>query len=137
MAEETVRELKLRGFNIELLSVEGVPHDQVPNYMNASDVMLFPSLQEGSPNAIKEAMACNLPIVSTDVVDVQDHFQDESGHKIVDRNPQNMADGVAELLSQSNRTNGRKLIAHLRIENVAETLIRFYEKLISGNQPRK
>ena len=137
IAVETVQELKRRRFNIELLSVEGIPHDQVPNYMNASDAMLFPSLQEGSPNVIKEAMACNLPIVSTDVGDVRDHFHDEPGHKIVDRNPQDMADGIAELLSQGNKTNGRKLIKHLKIENVAETLIRFYEELISEKQSRK
>ena len=137
IALETVRELKRRAFSIELLCVEGVPHDQVPNYMNAADVMLFPSLQEGSPNAIKEAMACNLPIVSTDVGDVRDHFQAEPGHKVVDRDIQALAAGIAEILSQRKRTNGRKLIEHLKIENVAEKLIRFYEKLISEKQPRR
>lgn len=43
-----------------------VPHSQLPVYLNASDVFVLPTLREGCCNAIVEAMACGLPIISSD-----------------------------------------------------------------------
>lgn len=44
-----------------------VPHDQIPIYLNASDVFVLPTLHEGCCNAVIEAMACGLPIISSDL----------------------------------------------------------------------
>ena len=43
-----------------------VPHDEIPDYMNCADIFVLPTLHEGCCNAIIEAMACGLPIVSSD-----------------------------------------------------------------------
>ncbi len=56
--------------NARLRVCHGVPHDRVPVWMNAADVLLLTSAAEGSPNVVKEAMACNLPVVTTRVGDV-------------------------------------------------------------------
>src|SRR5262249_51226345 len=56
----------------EIVVAWGVSYDQIPIYMNACDALLFVSMYEGSPNVIKEALACNLPIVSVDVGDVRE-----------------------------------------------------------------
>src|SRR5262249_55435467 len=70
LAEAAVRSLQESGIEVELLPIYGVPHDQIPIYMNACNALVLTSNQEASPCVIKEAMACNLPIVSTDVGDV-------------------------------------------------------------------
>lgn len=57
--------------NLHLVPVFDKPHSQVVDYMCAADVLIMTSLNEGSPNVIKEAMACNCPIVVTDVGDVR------------------------------------------------------------------
>jgi teichuronic acid biosynthesis glycosyltransferase TuaC len=48
----------------ELHHLRGIEYEQVPIWLNASDVLLVTSHHEGSPTIVKEALACNLPIVS-------------------------------------------------------------------------
>src|SRR5205823_3231175 len=67
------------GFNVEMHDLRGVPHGQVPIWLNASDAVLLTSLHEGSPNIIKEALACNVPVVSVDVGDVRERIQGIDG----------------------------------------------------------
>ena len=56
----------------QLIKLNYAEHSNIPNYMNAADVLLMTSFHEGAPVIIKEALACNLPIVSTDVGDVKE-----------------------------------------------------------------
>src|SRR5260370_21966244 len=53
-----------RSLPAELVLGWAVPHERIPYYMNACDALVFTSRQEGSPNVVKEALACNLPLVS-------------------------------------------------------------------------
>ncbi len=53
-----------------VVRAESVTHDQLPVWMNAADVLVLPTLAEGCCNAIAEAIACGLPIVSSNIEDV-------------------------------------------------------------------
>lgn len=48
-----------------ILFCQSVPHEKIPFYLNASDVFVLPTLNEGCCNAIVEAMSCGLPIISS------------------------------------------------------------------------
>jgi len=53
--------------DLEVRTIDDVPYEEMPYYMNASDVLLVTSTRESGPLVVKEAAACTVPIVSTDV----------------------------------------------------------------------
>ena len=129
ISQRTIEILKESRRDIDLLCVSGIPQDQIPYYMNAADVMILPSLIEGSPNVVKEAMACNLPLVSTDVGDVKEIAGGIDSCRIVDRDPHQFACAVQEIVDIGKRTNGREAIEYLRIEMIAKELTNYYRYL--------
>lgn len=123
--------------NIELHALQNIPHQDIPKYMNASDVVILTSLWEGSPNVIKEAMACNRPVVATAVGDIAWLFGDEPGHFLTSfdyedvSNKLNMALEFAEKVGQ---TNGRKRIIELGLdsESVAKRIAQVYQEILKS-----
>ena len=110
--------------------VQGVPHQDIPLYMNASDALVLASQYEGSPNVVKEALACNLSVVATDVGDVREVLTGILGCKIVHRNPKSIAKGIQAVLNAELPCNGREVIQHLQKERVAERIVHFYNTII-------
>src|SRR5579862_4595890 len=85
LAAEAVRAAWSRsGKPVELKILSGVPHDQVPIWINACNVALLTSVAEGSPNILKEALASDTPVISTDVGDARERLRDIEGCEIVD-----------------------------------------------------
>ena len=71
---------------IEIIEMKGLSRAECVMRMNACDLFALPSHSEGSPQALKEAMAVNCPCLATDIADVRELFGDEPGHWIL-RNP--------------------------------------------------
>jgi teichuronic acid biosynthesis glycosyltransferase TuaC len=122
--------------NVELVCPYPVRHNDVPVYLNEADVLIFPSFMEGSPNVIKEAMACNCPIVSTDVGDVKWVIGDTKGCYITSFDAKDCAEKIklAINFSQTNgRTNGRQRIIDLGldVDTVAKRIIAVYNLMKS------
>ncbi len=111
--------------------VSKVPHQTVPLYMNAADVLILCSDTEGSPVVIKEAMACNLPIVSTAVGDVPAVIQGVEGCYLADQTPEDLADKLDLALTYARRTSGRQAIQHLQTRGEARTILGLYERVLA------
>ena len=117
---------------IEILHARGVPRERMPLYLNAADVLVLASIFEGSPNAVKEAMAVNLPVVAVDVGDVRELIGQTEGCFIVPREVKPMAGKILEVCRRAARTRGREDIAHLAIEKVAERVVAVYARVAGG-----
>ena len=107
------------------------PHDDVVRYMCAADALLLTSVSEGSPNVIKEAMACNCPIVSTDVGDVRWITENVAGTYVADYDdPETISICIHKALVFNKRTKGRDEIVRkgLSSECVADKIIELYYK---------
>lgn len=120
--------------NIELHVLNETPNDQMPFYFNTADVVLLTSLWEGSPNVIKEAMACNCPIVSTEVGDVGWLFEDLAGHYKASYDTNNVAEKIHKALEYSRekkKTQGRQRIIDLELdsESISKRLLDVYDKV--------
>ena len=119
--------------NVELNTVSNVDQNIIPYYMNAADILLLTSLWEGSPNVIKEAMACNCPIVSADVGDVKEVIGKSDGCYICSYNPGDVADKIKRALDFGKRTDGREKIKHLDEKIIAEKIIQLYTEILNDN----
>ena len=112
--------------DLELLMARGLPQEQMPFYMNAADVLVMASISEGSPNAVKEAMATNLPVITVDVGDTAELIGTTAGCHIVPRDPAAMAEKIVEVCRRGARTNGREWIRKLSMEVVAQQILEVY-----------
>ena len=115
--------------DVELVVATRQPHERIPWYMNACDVLALASDHEGSPVVIKEAMACNLPIVSVDVGDVAEVIGDTEGCYLCRRDPADMARKLGLALNRDQRTTGRSIIQRLSLESTLEGVLHIYEAL--------
>ncbi|WP_123539029.1 glycosyltransferase family 4 protein [Halosimplex salinum] len=114
---------------VELHAVSGVPHERVPTYMNAADAMLLPSEREGSPNAVKEALSCNLPVVATPVGDVPDLLDGADCSHVSDTD-EGLADALASVLTSTEAPNGRERAREFGLERMGEGLLGVYDRAL-------
>jgi teichuronic acid biosynthesis glycosyltransferase TuaC len=133
LAQAAIERLRERGLNAELVVANGLPHDTVVLYMNASNALLLSSVAEGSPNVVKEAMACNIPVVATNVGDVAKVIGRTEGCSVCDHNAESLAEGLEKALRHSKPTTGREDIQHLGSAVVAQQVINVYKKVLGKN----
>lgn len=111
-ANEIVNKL---GEDFKLLKMSNISYDLVPYYINASFALLITSEMEGSPNIVREAIACNVPIISTDVGDVKEYIKEIKNSIIISNN---ITDAVNNIIINIDLLN-------IRID----TRTLFYEKI--------
>ncbi len=114
LARKSFEKLQRTFPNVEFLTPYGISPKEVVNYLNASDVLLFTSFWEGSPNLIKESQACNLPIISTDVGDVKEILSDTNNCFIVPFDENIIYDKLSVIYYNRTRTNGRQKVQHFK-----------------------
>jgi teichuronic acid biosynthesis glycosyltransferase TuaC len=106
-----------------------VPPEKVPLLMSGADCLLVTSHSEGSPNIVKEALACALPVVSVDVGDVRERLEGVRPSRIVSRDPDEVTQAVLEILEEPVRSNGPMVARAVSDERIAEQLIALYRSV--------
>lgn len=120
------------GLNAEFHYLSGVPYNEVPIWLNASDVLLLTSLHEGSPTVVKEALACRLPIVSVDVGDVRERIQGISECHIALADPLDLAKKLLKVHFLGHRIQGQIDVKELSLQHTAFLLKESYEQIVKS-----
>lgn len=131
LAQDAVAQLD--DSNVELLELKGYSREEVTLLMCAADAFLMTSFTEGSPQVIKEAMACGCPIVSVDVGDVKERVEGVEGCYVArTREPNELTELLLKAMSFADKTKGRERIFSDGLENgiVARKLMEVYDKAL-------
>jgi teichuronic acid biosynthesis glycosyltransferase TuaC len=117
----------------QLKLVQGVPHAELLWYYNAADLLLLTSYHEGSNNSIKEALACNLPVVSVNVGDARERLENIEPSAVVDNfDAAQLATAMHNILVEPKRSNGQQTVHEVELPNIAERIIAFYKEVRSN-----
>lgn len=124
--------------DVRLHTIFDMPHNRINVYLRASDLLLLTSLHEGSPNVIKEAMACDLPIVSTNVGDVRENINELPGCHITGFSVAEVAEALAKALIYNGSTGGRHRLQSLGLdaETISDSIFDVY-KIVTGKFPTR
>ncbi len=134
---EFMEAVSLLDFPVHAVTAGEIHPREMPLYMNAADVVVQASRFEGSPMVVKEAMACDRPLVSTDVGDVRELCAGVRGCFICSRDPEDMAEKIAEATRFDGREPGgraRILERELTVQAVAERYIAVYQQIADSSR---
>lgn len=131
LARAAVEEIDARGVRAQLHQLSDVPHALVPVWLNASDAVVLTSRHEGSANIIKEALACDVPVVSVDVGDARERLQGLAGCHIAEPLPEDIAAKLLLVHAGPGRVDGRAAMTELTLERVALRIKDFYEDVLA------
>lgn len=129
LAQAAVESARIVLPKLRLEVVRGVTPNRIPLLMNAADCLLLTSFSEGSPNVVKEALMCNLPVVATAVGDVPERLGGVMPSYVCEPSPLALSAALTECLSQPSRSNGRKLSGSLDARLIADSLLSLYMEL--------
>ena len=114
--------------DVKLKILHGTPHEQVPLFVNACNAVLVTSTHEGWPNIVKEALACNVPFVSTDVSDLNRIAASEASCHVAEPRPEALADCLVATLRFPRPRNLRRHVRSMDVRSVARQLVDLYEQ---------
>ncbi|MBP9159473.1 MAG: glycosyltransferase [Flavobacteriales bacterium] len=110
IAQQVEHKLQAEGVSMELELLQGgITQEEMPVLLSAADALLMCSNSEGSPTMVKEAMACDLPVVTNDVGDVKDRLAGVSPGAVVSQDPTELSKALRSVLLEARRSNGRAM----------------------------
>jgi len=127
-----IKDFRQRHKNIILLP--SVYNEKMPKIYNVADVLVMASYFEGWSMTMGEALACGIPVVTTNVGDAEEIIKNgENGYVVNTRYPQDFAEKslIAIKNSDSMRASARKSILPYSLENMASQIERVYKDLLS------
>lgn len=135
LARKSVDVLSRSVPDVTLRKICNVSPDEVRWMLNAADCLLVTSLHEGSPNIVKEAMACDLPVVSVPCGDVSERLEGTHPGEVCPYDAVSLADAIKDVFKAGCRSNGlEQLVAQgLSATAVAERLSKLYSSVQQGD----
>jgi glycosyltransferase involved in cell wall biosynthesis len=132
LARQAVERASRAGEPVDLLTMHDAPQVRLADTMRACDLLILTSAHEGSPNVVKEAMACNLPVVSVDVGDVRTRLEETQAGLVVDEaTPEALAAAIVTTLQRGRTDDGRRLVQELGLETVARRIRAIYDQTVA------
>lgn len=135
LAKEAISLVKKKISNVKLHIVNNVSYEDVPLHVNACNLILLTSKSEGWPNAIKEALACNIPFVSTDVSDLSYIAEREKCCKISEPTASELSKNIINVINYNKKIDLRKYVQDMDIENTCNRIKDLYKKTINEFKP--
>jgi teichuronic acid biosynthesis glycosyltransferase TuaC len=132
LVQEAIQIVQERYNRVRLVSLFDQPHETVVKYMNACNVMVLASEHEGSPMALREAMACNLPIISVDVGDVRQIIENTEGCYLCKREPADIAEKLCLALERGCRTYGGRVVRQADAAWGANQVMLLYDYVLNS-----
>jgi teichuronic acid biosynthesis glycosyltransferase TuaC len=129
LAEAAVERARRLLPDLQFQVAQGVSPDRVPLLMNAADCLLLTSSIEGSPNVVKEALMCNLPVVACPSGDVAELLDGVAPSYVCAPTETALSEALVECLREPRRSNGREASGRLDARVVADALLAIYEEL--------
>lgn len=137
IVKEVIEELQQRDESIRLVTVYDKPHEIAAKYMNACDAMILASDHEGAPMAVREALACGLPVVSVDVGDVRQAIGDVEGCYICRQDVSDLVEKLGPVLRQGDRLHNAGIVERMDLTWVARQVISVYEFVLENRRKKR
>ena len=131
LAEEAIANAQKLGCDVVLKTATNIPHHEMPILINACDAVILTSVYEGWPNCIKEALACNVPFVSTDVSDLKEIADVEpSCHVVMSESSLDLAHGLVACLQHSGEKRLVQHVNNMQLSAISLQLKNIYSNVI-------
>jgi teichuronic acid biosynthesis glycosyltransferase TuaC len=111
---------------VKMLEIKNSQPQDMPWWINAADILILTSEREGSPNIVKEALACGVPVVSVDVGDVAYWLKLDTASRLVASKPLALSNAIQDVLSKSYPRERRIDLHLLSPEAYAKSLKEVY-----------
>lgn len=132
LATQAIELAQSRFPNLKLLLANQVAPAKMPTYLSAADALILTSISEGSPNIVKEALACNCPVASVKVGDVPRLLQDLNGCYLSDDDsPKALAEALINVLEYAGDIKTRERVLTLSSHHTAQKIFDVYQKALT------
>jgi len=117
---------------VVLVTANNISYDKMPAFISSCDLIICTSESEGWPNSIKEALACNIPFVSTDVSDLAKIAALEPSCRVCKPDARVLAKNLCEVLQMQFYRNLRQYVEPMDIKNSSKKLLSFYKTILNS-----
>lgn len=127
LAHKAIQIAQISDPNIEIAIASGIDNKDMPSFISSCDLVLLTSHYEGWPNCVKEALACGLPFISTDVSDLSEIASRRNNCRIVTEEPEIIAKNILEVLQMGKDISLIDEVRNMSLNHAYNKVISFYE----------